>query len=134
MYKNLLRQTQLDSHYRLPISSDRFWLATNRNSVDLKDKWVWDVGCDAGRFAEVVLTAGAKLVALGYSGAVDARYPNLKYHPNLHMVCRVIFIRLPLCWALSRWFIPLWFCSIRRLPPKLLLLCRLWRGRVGICA
>lgn len=45
--------------------------------------WVW---CGAGRFAEVALNAGAKVVALDYSSDVDACYANLKHHPNLHLV------------------------------------------------
>lgn len=86
MQWNHFRQTQLDSHTGVPISSDRFWLATNWSPDDLKDQWVLDVGCGAGRFAEVALLAGAKLVALDYSSAVDACYANLKHHPNLHVV------------------------------------------------
>jgi SAM-dependent methyltransferase len=86
MQWNHFRQTQLDSHSGLPISSDRFWLATNWSPADLKDQWVLDVGCGAGRFAEVALNAGAKLIALDYSSAVDACYANLKHHPNLHVV------------------------------------------------
>ncbi len=86
MQWNHFRQTQLDSHSGLPISSDRFWLATNWTPADLKDQWVLDVGCGAGRFAEVALKAGAKLVALDYSSAVDACHANLKHHPNLHVV------------------------------------------------
>lgn len=86
MQWNHFRQTQLDSHSGVPISSDRFWLATNWSPDDLKDQWVLDVGCGAGRFAEVALLAGAKLVALDYSSAVDACYANLKHHPNLHVV------------------------------------------------
>jgi SAM-dependent methyltransferase len=86
MQWNHFRQTQLDSYSGVPISSDRFWLATNWSPDDLKDQWVLDVGCGAGRFAEVALLAGAKLVALDYSSAVDACYANLKHHPNLHVV------------------------------------------------
>jgi SAM-dependent methyltransferase len=86
MQWNHFRQTQLDSYSGLPISSDRFWLATHWTPEDLKDRWVLDVGCGAGRFAEVALKAGAKLVALDYSGAVDACYANLKHHPNLYVV------------------------------------------------
>ena len=86
MQWNYFRRTQLDSHSGLLISSDRFWLATNWTPSDLKGQWVLDVGCGAGRFAEVALQAGAKLVALDYSSAVDACYANLKHHPNLHVV------------------------------------------------
>ena len=65
------RQIQFNSHSGLPISSDRFWLATDWSPADLKAQWVLDEGCCAGRFAEVALKAGAKLVALDYSSAVD---------------------------------------------------------------
>lgn len=48
-------------------------------------------GCGAGRFAEVALLAGAKVVALDYSSAVDVCYANLKHHPNLYVVQGDIF-------------------------------------------
>jgi len=86
MQWNHFRKTQLDSYSGLPISSERFWLATNWTPGDMNGQWVLDVGCGAGRFAEVVLKAGAKLVALDYSSAVDACYSNLMQHPNLHVV------------------------------------------------
>jgi hypothetical protein len=60
MQWNHFRQTQLDSYSGLPNSSDRFWLATHWSPVSLKDQWVLDVGCGAGRFAEVALNARAK--------------------------------------------------------------------------
>lgn len=83
---NHFRQTQLDSHSGHPISTERFWLATGWKPEQLKDQWVVDAGCGAGRFAEVALLAGAKVVALDYSSAVDACYANLKHHPNLHVL------------------------------------------------
>ena len=42
-----------------------------------------ECGVCAGRFAEVALEAGGKVVALDYSSAVDACDANLKHHPNL---------------------------------------------------
>jgi SAM-dependent methyltransferase len=86
MQWNHFRQTQLDSHSGHQISTERFWLATKWKPEQLKDQWVLDAGCGAGRFAEVALLAGAKVVALDYSCAVDACYENLKHHPNLHVV------------------------------------------------
>lgn len=83
---NHFRQTQLDSYSGHPISSDRFWLATGWLPADLKGQWILDAGCGAGRFAEVALNAGANVIALDYSSAVDACYVNLKHHPNLHVV------------------------------------------------
>jgi len=83
---NKFRLTQLDSFSGHPISSDRFWAATGWSADELKGRWVLDIGCGAGRFAEVALNAGAKVVALDYSSAIDACYANLKHHPNLYAV------------------------------------------------
>lgn len=86
MQWNHFRQTQLDSHSGHPISANRFWKATGWRPEDMQGQWVLDAGCGAGRFAEVALNAGANVVALDYSSAVDACYANLKHHPNLHVV------------------------------------------------
>jgi len=86
MQWNHFRQTQLDSYSGHPISTDRYWAATGWRAEDMKGQWVLDAGCGAGRFAEVALSAGAKVLALDYSSAVDACYANLKHHPNLHVV------------------------------------------------
>lgn len=86
MQWNHFRQTQLDSYSGCKVSFNRFWKATGWTASDLKGKWVLDVGCGAGRFAEIALEAGANVVALDYSSAVDACYLNLKHHPNLHVV------------------------------------------------
>jgi len=86
MQWNYFRQTQLDSYSGHTISADRFWNATGWDPNDLEGQWVLDVGCGAGRFAEVALNAGAIVIALDYSGAVDASYANLKHHPNVHVV------------------------------------------------
>lgn len=83
---NLFRKTQLDSHSGHPISSERFWKATGWEPNELSGKWVLDCGCGAGRFAEVALEAGAHVIALDYSSAVDACYANLRHHPNLHVI------------------------------------------------
>ena len=83
---NKFRRTQLDSYSGQPISANRFWTATGWRPEDIAGKYVLDAGCGAGRFAEVALQAGAKVVALDYSSAVDACYTNLKHYPNLHVV------------------------------------------------
>jgi 2-polyprenyl-3-methyl-5-hydroxy-6-metoxy-1,4-benzoquinol methylase/uncharacterized protein YbaR (Trm112 family) len=80
------RQTQLDSFSGRPISAERFWKATAWRAADLSGAWVLDVGCGAGRFAEVALNAGARVVALDYSNAVDACLQNLSDRPGLHVV------------------------------------------------
>ena len=91
MQWNHFRQTQLDSYSSHPISANRFWEGTGWSPQILKGQWVLDIGCGAGRFAEVALNAGAKVVALDYSSAVDACYANLQNHPNLHVVQGDIF-------------------------------------------
>jgi 2-polyprenyl-3-methyl-5-hydroxy-6-metoxy-1,4-benzoquinol methylase len=86
MQWNRFSKTQLDSHSGHPISADRFWKATDWSPESLDGEWVLDVGCGAGRFAEIALQAGARVVALDYSSAVDACYANLRHHKKLHVV------------------------------------------------
>lgn len=86
MQWNHFSKTQLDSHSGHPISADRFWVSTGWRPEELNGQWVLDCGCGAGRFAEVALGAGANVVALDYSTAVEACYSNLKHHSNLHVV------------------------------------------------
>jgi 2-polyprenyl-3-methyl-5-hydroxy-6-metoxy-1,4-benzoquinol methylase len=86
MQWNLFRQTQLDSHTGVPVTANRFWKATGWAPESLEGQWVLDIGCGSGRFAEVALQAGARVVALDYSSAVDACYANLRHHENLHVV------------------------------------------------
>jgi len=83
---NYYSKTQLDSYSGHSISADRFWKATGWNENELKDKWVLDVGCGSGRFAEIALNAGAKVIALDYSSAVDACKNNFQNHPNLFLI------------------------------------------------
>jgi 2-polyprenyl-3-methyl-5-hydroxy-6-metoxy-1,4-benzoquinol methylase len=86
MQWNEFSKTQLDSHSGHPISARRFWSATGWKPASLAGHWVLDAGCGAGRFAEVALDAGATVVALDFSSAVDACDANLRSHPNLHVV------------------------------------------------
>lgn len=91
MQWNHFRKTQLDSYSGHSISADRFWLATGWSPTELRGQWVLDAGCGAGRFAEVALNAGAKVIALDYSSAADACFANLKHHSNLHVIQGDIF-------------------------------------------
>jgi SAM-dependent methyltransferase len=89
------RRTQLDSYSGHPISADRFWKATRWRAEELCDSLVLDVGCGAGRFAEVALSAGATVIAVDYSNAVEACYQNLRHFQSLHVLQADIY-RLPL--------------------------------------
>jgi uncharacterized protein YbaR (Trm112 family)/trans-aconitate methyltransferase len=74
---NAFGKTQMDSTSGLPISRDRFYAETGWTPEELNGKLVLDVGCGAGRFTEVALAAGARVVAIDYSSAVDACAANL---------------------------------------------------------
>lgn len=86
MQWNQFRNTQLDSHSGQPISAERFWASTGWHPEELAGQWVLDAGCGSGRFAEVALEAGARVVAVDLSSAVDATYANLRGHAGLHVV------------------------------------------------
>jgi SAM-dependent methyltransferase len=55
-------------------------------AAQLAGKRVLDVGCGAGRFTDVALGAGAEVVALDYSSAVDACLANHAASPRLTVV------------------------------------------------
>lgn len=83
---NRFARTQLDSTTGTTISRDRFTAFTRFTERDLAGKLVLDVGCGAGRFAEIALSLGAHVVAVDYSNAVDACAANLGPHPRLSLV------------------------------------------------
>ena len=83
---NRFRETQLDSRSGLSVSADRFFAFTRWRLEDLSDVSLLDIGCGAGRFAEVALGTGADVVAVDYSNAVDACRNNLGPHPRLNVV------------------------------------------------
>lgn len=83
---NQFRQTQLDSYSGTTISRDRFVKQTGWDVECLRDTTVLDAGCGAGRFAEIALSLGARVIAIDYSDAVDACSQNLGAHPYLNVL------------------------------------------------
>ena len=83
---NLFRQTQLDSHSGQPISRNRFLSFTGWTAKDLEGRLVLDAGCGAGRFAEVAVSLGARVVAVDFSNAVEAARENLKGRGHIDFV------------------------------------------------
>jgi SAM-dependent methyltransferase len=91
---NIFRRTQLDSYTGVPLSRDRLFESSGWTPAMLNGKRVLDVGCGAGRFTEIALAAGAKVVALDYSSAVDACWANHRSCKNLNVIQGDIY-RLP---------------------------------------
>ena len=88
---NLFRKEQIDSFNGTTLSADRFWTETGWSRDELKDKWVLDAGCGAGRFLDIVSTTEAEVVGIDISSAIDAAKDNLKDRTNLHFVQASIY-------------------------------------------
>jgi 2-polyprenyl-3-methyl-5-hydroxy-6-metoxy-1,4-benzoquinol methylase len=71
-------RTQLDSANGTHISEARFGSVTGWQRGDLAGKTVLDVGCGAGRFAEVAISWGGKVTAVDLSEAVHAARANVR--------------------------------------------------------
>lgn len=83
---NKFRDVQLDSARGRTLSTTRFDDETGWSVADVRGKWVLDAGCGAGRFAEVVASRDANVVALDLSSAVDATAETLSRFPNVDVV------------------------------------------------
>jgi uncharacterized protein YbaR (Trm112 family)/2-polyprenyl-3-methyl-5-hydroxy-6-metoxy-1,4-benzoquinol methylase len=83
---NQFRRTQLDSFTGQPISRERFFRQSGWQPRDLDGRLTLDIGCGAGRFAEIALSTGARVVAVDYSTAVDACRANLGSSPRLDVI------------------------------------------------
>ncbi|MBI3332993.1 MAG: class I SAM-dependent methyltransferase [Candidatus Omnitrophica bacterium] len=80
------RTTQMDSHQADPESLRRFQQSLDEPIGNLKGKRVLDAGCGAGRFAEVALEAGARVVGVDLSYAIDAAHQNLSNWESLSLI------------------------------------------------
>ncbi len=74
---NRFEKTQIDSNLQTNRSEKRFIEETLWDSTTLKNKYVLDAGCGAGRFSENALKFGANLIAVDFSAAVDTAEKNL---------------------------------------------------------
>jgi 2-polyprenyl-3-methyl-5-hydroxy-6-metoxy-1,4-benzoquinol methylase len=88
---NKYDRLQLDSVNGTQFSRDRFYSITEWAPENLYGKKVLDVGCGAGRFVEIALKAGASVVALDLSGAVDACRKNFRDVQTLDVVQASIY-------------------------------------------
>lgn len=88
---NIFRATQLDSATGLPLSFNRFWNNTKWKPKDLYGKTVLEAGSGAGRFTEVLLNAGARVVSFDLTSAVDANWSSNKEKGDLFLFQGDIF-------------------------------------------
>ncbi len=58
-------------------SKDMFYKITEFNDEQIKDKFVLDIGCGSGRFADIVTSMGGVSIALDYSNAIDVARENV---------------------------------------------------------
>ncbi len=80
---NAFRKIQLDSVTGTSISRDRLTGLLGGSLEPVAGRLVLEVGCGAGRFTEVLLAAGARVVAVDLSSAVDANVANNGDSPRL---------------------------------------------------
>ena len=91
---NQFRKSQLDSYTHTTISKDRLKHALGGNLEMLHGHTVLEVGCGAGRFTELMLAAGGRVLACDLSSAVEANYANCGHLPN-YFVCQADVRALP---------------------------------------
>jgi 2-polyprenyl-3-methyl-5-hydroxy-6-metoxy-1,4-benzoquinol methylase len=91
---NKFRRTQLDSYTGTTISRDRLAGALGGSLDVVRGKSVLEVGCGAGRFTEVLLSAGARVFACDLSEAVEANYANCGHLPD-YFICQADIMQLP---------------------------------------
>jgi SAM-dependent methyltransferase len=80
------RKAVLDSALGVTQSHERFARETGWTAEELRDRWVLEVGCGAGRFTEILLDCGAHVVAVDYSSAIDVCRRNLGHSARLQLV------------------------------------------------
>ncbi len=79
---NAHRRTQLDSYTGIPLSRDRLFQVSGWPE-DLSGQTILEAGSGAGRFTEVLVRTGARVLSFDLSTAVEANYLNNGHHPNL---------------------------------------------------
>jgi ubiquinone/menaquinone biosynthesis C-methylase UbiE/uncharacterized protein YbaR (Trm112 family) len=83
---NRFPRTQLDSNSGHPITRKRFFAQHEWSADEMRGKRVLDVGCGSGRFAEIAISTGARVVAMDYSAAIDAARANLAGRGDIDFV------------------------------------------------
>lgn len=88
---NRFRLEQIDSWNGLSLSAKRFYPETGWDGAWLKDKWVLDAGCGAGRFLDIASRNECQAVGVDLSAAVDAAAKTLEGRANVHLIQASLF-------------------------------------------
>jgi 2-polyprenyl-3-methyl-5-hydroxy-6-metoxy-1,4-benzoquinol methylase len=88
---NKFRKEQIDSFNGTTLSADRLWSETGWSKEELKNKWVLDAGCGAGRFLDAASESEGEIVGIDISSAIDAAQENLSGRENVHFVQASIY-------------------------------------------
>ena len=91
---NVHKRTQLDSFRNDRSSEDIFRQKTGLTPDDVRGKLVLDAGIGAGRFSDVLVSWGARVVGIDLSYAVEAAAENLGRLPQV-LICQADIGRLP---------------------------------------
>lgn len=83
-------RTQLD-HAARRVSEETFREKTGLTPADVRGKTVLDVGCGMGRFADVIVKWGGRVVGVDLSLAVDSAHRNLGAHPQFQAAQASVF-------------------------------------------
>ena len=88
------QKTQLDSYTGKPISFERLKRLVGGDLSIVAGRLVLEAGCGAGRFTEILLQSGARVVATDLSEAVEANFDNC-HNNNNYVVFQANLLQLP---------------------------------------
>jgi SAM-dependent methyltransferase len=80
------QRTQLDSYTGKPISRERLERLVGGDLDIVSNQFVLEAGCGAGRFTEILLQSGARVLAADLSVAVEANYGNCHHYENYAVI------------------------------------------------
>ena len=83
---NTFRGEQIDAINGTQMSEARLYTETGWSRGWIRDKWILDVGCGAGRFLEVLSREPCHAVGVDLSNATDAARQTLKDRGNVDLV------------------------------------------------
>ena len=88
---NLFKYEQIDGHENENLSEKRFYAETGWTDDWMKNKWIVEAGCGAGRFLDIASRGACDVVGVDMSNAVDAAAATMKGRPNVHLVQASIY-------------------------------------------